>query len=259
MSTFDLYSEYYNLLYQDKNYAAEAKFVASTIRKYSPRAKSLLNLGCGTGKHDFLLAGKGFDVVGVDMSRQMLAQAEIEKRCSRISNVTFVKSDIREFSSAKKFDAIISLFHVMSYLNEDEDVLAALKTVTRHLKSGGIFVFDFWYGPAVLTDKPTVRMKRMENELLRVSRVAEPEMDYSKNLVTVNYDVFIQDKSSQSIEEVREAHHMRYFFEPEMRSFLEDSELRILEAKEWMTGKRLSCSSWNAVFVCQKVASRGKR
>jgi len=75
MSVFNKYSRYYNLLYRDKDYAGEADYVHELIRKYSPDAKSLLDLGCGTGRHAFPLAKKGYSVTGVDISEEMLAVA----------------------------------------------------------------------------------------------------------------------------------------------------------------------------------------
>ena len=72
MKAFGNYSRYYNLLYKDKDYKGEAGFIHDLIQKYSPGAKSILDLGCGTGRHDALLAEKGYVITGVDMSEEML-------------------------------------------------------------------------------------------------------------------------------------------------------------------------------------------
>ena len=75
MDVFNLYARYYNLLYKEKDYAGEAEYVHKLIQKYQPGAKSILDLGCGTGRHDILLAEKGYSVTGVDRSEEMLAVA----------------------------------------------------------------------------------------------------------------------------------------------------------------------------------------
>jgi predicted TPR repeat methyltransferase len=75
----DAYGRYYDLLYRDKDYAAESEYVASHIRKHVPRAKRILELGCGTGGHAVLLAAMGFDVHGVDLSEAMLGRANARK------------------------------------------------------------------------------------------------------------------------------------------------------------------------------------
>ena len=75
MDVFGNYAKYYNLLYNDKDYAEEADYIENLIKKHHPAAKTVLDLGCGTGRHDFQLSGKGFSVVGVDRSDEMLTTA----------------------------------------------------------------------------------------------------------------------------------------------------------------------------------------
>ncbi len=72
---FDAYSNYNNLLYQDKDYAAEAAYVLSAIRAHKPDAEQVLELGCGTGAHAIALAKQGIFVTGIDQSQSMLARA----------------------------------------------------------------------------------------------------------------------------------------------------------------------------------------
>ena len=85
MATFGNYSRYYNLLYKDKDYSGETGFIHDLIQKHSPAAKTILDLGCGTGRHDFLLAEKGYAITGVDMSEEMLLIARSQSRLWRDS------------------------------------------------------------------------------------------------------------------------------------------------------------------------------
>jgi SAM-dependent methyltransferase len=161
MAIFGNYSRYYNLLYKDKDYKGEAGFIHDLIRKYSPEAKTILDLGCGTGRHDLLLAKKGYAITGVDMSEEMLLIARSQQiNSSTAQQLNFLHGDICTFRMDKKFNVAISLFHVMSYQTTNEDFYSALKTAKSHLVPSGIFVFDFWYGPAVLTDRPAVRVRK---------------------------------------------------------------------------------------------------
>ena len=79
MATFGNYSRYYNLLYKDKDYNGEVGFIHKLIQKYSPDAQNILDLGCGTGRHDALLAEKGYAMTGVDMSEEMLLIASSQQ------------------------------------------------------------------------------------------------------------------------------------------------------------------------------------
>ena len=76
MPIFSDYSRCYNLLYADKDYAAEAAYVARHIRRVSPEAQSILELGCGTGRHAHHFASHGFNLHGVDLSQEMIEVAQ---------------------------------------------------------------------------------------------------------------------------------------------------------------------------------------
>jgi len=82
---------------------------------------------------------------------------------------------------------VIALFHVMSYQPRNADLRDAFATASAHLKRGGIFIFDYWYGPAVLTNLPTVRVKRVENGDIGVLRLSEPSIKVNENIVDINY------------------------------------------------------------------------
>jgi len=248
---FDKYAKYYDLLYQDKDYAAETGYIDHMIKTYQPGAKEILDLGCGTGNHAFCLAEKGYRVTGVDQSR-----LNIERACTKLvsngtspSDMQFLRSDIRDFSSDRTYDVVISLFHVMSYLNQADDVRAAFHTAKSHLQPGGLFIFDCWYGPAVLTQGPGYRVKKVENETKQVIRITEPELRSDENIVVVNFHMLIIDKTSNKVSEVRETHRMRYFFKPEIDDLLAAAGFTPIDCLEWMTQCHPSPQSWNVCFI----------
>jgi SAM-dependent methyltransferase len=251
MSVFGAYSRYYNLLYKDKDYAGEANFIHGLIRKHCPDAKSILDLGCGTGRHDHLLAGKGYDVTGVDMSEEMLAAArsDLSTLNSQPSTLNFIQGDIRSVRLGKTFDVVVSLFHVMSYQIGNADLRSAFATAQAHVRPGGIFIFDCWYGPAVLTDRPAVRVKHLEDEAISVTRIAAPVIHPNENIVDVNYQVLIRNKADSTVEELRETHRMRYLFLPEIDLLLAAGRLKIIENMEWLTGKEPGFDTWGVCFV----------
>src|SRR6478609_3000816 len=78
MSVFGAYSQYYDLLYKDKDYLGEASYVRSLIEQHYPGARSVLDLGCGTGRHALLLAESGYSITGVDRSAEMLSAAQTQ-------------------------------------------------------------------------------------------------------------------------------------------------------------------------------------
>lgn len=255
MQVFANYARYYNLLYRDKDYAAEAQFVHQLLQTHAPGTKSLLELGCGTGTHAALLAAEGYEIYGVDLSADMLKQAE--KRLLNLqpevaSKLKFSQGDIRTVRLDRKFDAVISLFHVFSYQTTNQDLQAAFETAKTHLKPGGTLIFDCWYGPAVLSDRPTVRVKRLEDEKIIVTRIAEPVLHPNENLVDVNYQVFVKTKDSGVVEELQETHTMRYLFKPEINDYLENTEIKLITQGEWITDRDAGLNTWNVYFIGKK-------
>jgi len=255
MTVFSHYARYYDLLYRDKDYAAEVKFIHGLIVKYAPQTRSILELGCGTGAHAAVFAELGYRLHGVDRSPAMLDAAG--RRTAGLGRaladvLSFSQGDIRTVRLGGSFDAVISLFHVLSYQTTNEDVISSFATAGAHLKPGGIFMFDCWYGPGVLADRPAVRNKRFEDDRITVSRTAEPSLDIEHHTTDVSYTIRIRDKQTGTAEEIREVHRMRHFFDWEIDSFAGESNFTVIQRLAWMSDHAPGSTDWNACFVLQK-------
>ncbi len=252
MDRFGLYAQYYDLLYQDKDYSSEAQYVNELIKQHTTSANKLLNLGCGTGKHDYAFARLGYNVTGVDLSEEMVSQA-INNIPQDISNqLDFFNGDIRSFNLNKTFDVVVSLFHVVSYQVTNSDLHEVINTAYTHLEPGGVFIFDCWYGPGVMSDPPVVRIKRMSDSEINVTRLAEPELNSLENIVDVNYSIWITHVNSPAVIEIKETHKMRYLFLSEIE-FLIENKFKLLGVNDWLTNEKPGLNSWNAVFILKKM------
>jgi SAM-dependent methyltransferase len=251
---FGAYARYYDLLYAGKDYAAEAQYVHQLIQRHRPGGTRLIDVGCGTGAHGAELARLGYRLLGIDASPEMLAAAReraVPLPADHPGSLDFAEGDARSFRSPNRFDVATSLFHVMSYQTGNDDVAAAFATVAAHLEPGGLFIFDFWYGPGVLTDLPAVRVRRLEDEHTRVLRIAEPVLDTCRNVVDGRYEIRFENKADAGSELIRETHCMRYFFLPELEVMLRAAGFEWLEAREWMSDRKPSQQSWNTVVCCR--------
>lgn len=253
MTVFGDYSKYYDLLYATKDYAGEVEFVDNLLQKHGvAKNGAILELGSGTGKHAFHLAQKGYHIDGVDQSASMLEMAgNFLSQCdSEIAKkIILNQADIRTLRTGKCYDAIISLFHVMSYQTTNHDLEAVFQTVKAHARSGGVFIFDAWYGPAVLTQRPLVRHKKFENQYGVVERIAVPTINENDNTVQVDYHLFVRESSQNTFYKIEEQHIMRYLFLPEVECLCEKFGMKLIYAGEWLTGKALSADTWGACFV----------
>jgi len=258
MSVFDAYAAYYDLLYQEKDYAGEAAYVHSLLQHHALGVRDVLELGCGTGAHAEHLARMDYNVHGVDLSEAMLARAG-ERRAAMPSGVanllSFGLGDVRTVRTGNTYDAVISLFHVVSYQAKNSDLQAMFATAREHLRPGGLFIFDVWYGPAVLTDQPAVRVKELENDVVKITRVAQPTMYFQRNLVDVHYRIIACEKNTGCYSETEETHRMRYLFSPEIELLAKQAGFDVVEAQEWMTGKKPGVDTWGVCFICQITAN----
>jgi len=172
---------------------------------------------------------------------------------SDLSPVSFYCSDIRQLNLERTFDVVISLFHVVSYQVSNSDLRNVFSTISSHLKKGGMFLFDCWYGPAVLSDRPTVRIKRLENDTTEITRIAEPTMHENENLVDVHYHVIVRDKKSGIVNEIKETHKMRYLFKPELLEYMSAAGLTLSCNKEWLSDREPGFQTWAVYFAGKKL------
>jgi SAM-dependent methyltransferase len=181
----------------------------------------------------------------VDLSEEMLSAAK--GSAAGNDRLRYLPGDIRTVRLAETYDVVISLFHVMSYQVTNTDLKHAFATARTHLKPGGLFLFDCWYGPGVLSDRPTVRVKELEDDVLSVIRHAEPVLHPNENVVDVNYRVEITNKLSGATRDIRETHRMRYLFLPEIMEYLEAAGLQHSFSVRWMDDAAPDDTTW---YLC---------
>lgn len=252
MEVFQDYAYYYNAFYKDKNYTAEAKQVDVLLKKYGKQIKKIINFGCGTGRHDIELSKLGYRCSGIDMSQVMIDVA-VENVRQEGYQIDFAVADVRGYEPTEKYDAVISLFHVMSYQNRNEEIVAAFKTARKALDKDGLFLFDVWYGPGVLTDKPVVRVKEVQDDRYKLIRIARPVMHDKTNIVDVCYEVFAIDEKTNETKVINEVHHMRYFFRPELEFYLRESGFELLDNVDCKMLGETDFDSWTSYFAARAV------
>ncbi|HEY3057848.1 MAG TPA: class I SAM-dependent methyltransferase [Chloroflexota bacterium] len=217
------YAAAYDALYEDKDYFAECAQVEDAFQLHGiGPVRRVLDLGCGTGGHAVILAERGYQVVGVDRSPAMLERAR-----QRASSARFELGEIAGLDLGETFDAVLMMFAVLGYHAANVDVQAALEAVRRHLKPGGLFLCDVWYGPAVLHEGPSERVKVIGAADNQMIRVASGQLDTRHHICTVRYHLW-RLEHGQLAAEIREQHRMRYFFPLELEFLLSAARLELI-------------------------------
>lgn len=251
MTAFEQYAPWYDLLYEDKNYAAEADFVDAQLLRHGARRGALLDLGCGTGVHAVAFARKGWRVTGIDISADMIRRAG-ERLAQDPQPVTLRQGDVSEAGPERNFDAAVSLFHVASYQTSPARLQGMFANACAALKPGSLLLFDYWYGGAVLAQGVETRVKVVERAPLRITRIAQPDHDEVNSQVQVNYTLFCEDTVRSTIHRVDEAHHLRYWFPFEVDAMLAATGFETVGHYAWLATEPPTSEVWAAYSVARK-------
>jgi SAM-dependent methyltransferase len=247
------HAELYDIFYGDKPYADEAAFVHGCLQQYGiGPTHRLLELACGTGSHAFALEKFGYKIVATDYSEDMLACAR-GKVAEVITSVSFLWQDMRALDVAEKpFDAVICLFDSIGYVETNEELVKVLEGVRRHLRSDGLFVFEFWHAAAMLRSFDPVRVRRWripDGELLRIS---ETELQYAEQLARVTYTIY-ELRHDGTYTSLREMQTNRYFLVQEMSGWLSSCGFTPVK---WFAGfapdVNITEQTWHIVAVARR-------
>jgi SAM-dependent methyltransferase len=238
----------YDLLYGEKDTVAEAQWIATTLESHGcPPAGRLLEFGSGTGRHARILADQGYLITGVEPSTDMIERTEPHPR------VTYLHGDTGSTDLGEKFDAVVALFHVMSYHTSLPELHAFYETASRHLDPGGLFAFDVWFTPAVHSLVPEARVLEKANSRISVTRAATPTEDISRSLVTVTYNYTVKDLASGTTSTFSESHAMRHFTQTEIELLARQHGFELLESHEFMSSAKPSRDTWGVWFTLRKI------
>lgn len=253
---FGTYSGFYDALYEDKDYDAECDFLELVFGEYgSGRVGTVLDLGCGTGGHDIPLARRGYEMVGVDRAPGMVEQARAKAATEGLTP-EFVVGDVCGVDLGRTFDAVISMFAVVSYQTTNDDLAHMMRVARRHLNGGGLFVFDGWFGPGVLAQRPEHKSKAIELEGgEQIVRSATPSLDLMAHTVRVDYEVQ-RKRGGEVLESSEESHTVRFLFPQEITQFLSISGFELAAIGPLMDLDRaLTEDDWNFSVVARAMAA----
>jgi len=236
------YSAAYDLLNEGKPYSNEVDFIQNIFTKIAgefQKLNSVLDLGCGSGKH---LAEFNSEInkVGIDKSQSMLAEAVNR----RIPNSDFIVNDICAVNVEMRFDMVYSLFHVLSYQINEEDLILFFRTIAQHLKKDGVAVVDFWHRTPWDQDPPFTRITRRKSNAAEIIRISEPNYNLLNGVVEIHMDLFAKTTGDE-FAHFTEDHTMRSYTLCELSFAAQIAGLEIASSGPWMQQtKPLLASDW---------------
>ncbi len=140
-NSYGIFADYYDRFTKNVSYVSYANRIDSIVMNRHKKRCSVVDIGCGTGTLDLLLAKKGYSVTGIDRSPEMLTVSEKKLRDAG-EKALFIHQDMTSFSLPRKADVIISTLDGINHLKSAEAVSKTFSRVSKNLRHGGIFVFD---------------------------------------------------------------------------------------------------------------------
>ena len=225
-----LHAARYDLIYADKPYRREARFIADRVSQLRGGADpgSLMDVACGTGRHALELAAMGWHVTGVDYNPELLERAR-ESAATRGLEVAFVEQDMRELDvDGRPFDVVTCLFDSIGYGLEDEAIVKALRGMAKHLTPEGVLAVEFLHGAAVVRHHSPVKVRRFPTpggDL--IVRISETELDRPNQLIHVSYELIELEQDGGGYERATETQSNRFFSPVQMRGLMTRASLDV--------------------------------
>ncbi len=141
MTAYSTFAQVYDYFMKDVPYDQWTDYIVSIIRQYGVKSNLLLDLGCGTGSMTQRLAAKGFDMIGIDQSQDMLNCA-LDKAKQRNLDILYLNQDMRNFELYGTVGAVVSVCDSVNYIMEEKELLEVFKLVNLYLDPQGLFIFD---------------------------------------------------------------------------------------------------------------------
>ena len=229
MEAYTSFAEVYDQFMDNVPYREWADFLQEILQKEGISDGLVLDLGCGTGSMTEELAGRGYDMIGVDNSEDMLEIA-MEKRQESGHDILYLLQDMQEFELYGTVRAVVSVCDSVNYVTEKEELEQVFRLVNNYLDPGGIFVFDFntEYKYRELLGDRTIAENREDSSFIWDNYYYEEE-----HMNEYELTLFIQEADQKELyHKYQETHFQRAYTLEEIRELLEKSGLRFVAAYE---------------------------
>lgn len=252
LASYESFARVYDTFMDNVPYEEWCKYLHTLLKKYGIEEGLVLELGCGTGSMTELLAGLGYDMIGVDNSVEMLEIA-MEKREQSGHDILYLMQDMREFELYGTVRAVVSVCDSMNYITQEDDLLTVFKLVNNYLDPNGVFIFDLntVYKYEELLGERTIAENREESSFIW-------ENWYDPDTQINEYDLTLFIENSDGLyEKYEETHYQRAYTLEKIKDLLAQAGLKLEAVYDAFTQDAPKEESERVYFVAREVTKRG--
>lgn len=253
MGAYESFASVYDLFMSDIDYDKWVEYVEKIWRKFDIDPEIVCELGCGTGNITLRMAKKGRDMIGIDISADMLSEAR-NKAAEQGLDVLFLLQDMREFELYGTVNSIVCLCDSLNYITEDEDMRQVFDLVNNYLHPGGLFIFD-------LNTDYKFREVYGENTFSEVDDDAvyiwENYYDKEEKINEYYLNFFVRN-SEGTYDRTQEEHYERAYSMDEIKKFIKNSGMKFEAAYDAFTFEPVRPDSERIYVVAREVLKKEK-
>lgn len=230
MDAYTGFAAVYDMFMDNIPYEEWCEYLTGILKDYGVEDGLVLDLGCGTGKLTRLLAGKGYDMIGVDLSEEMLEIA-MEHQAIEGGEILYLLQDMREFELYGTVGAVVSICDSVNYLTEYEELVQVFSLVNNYLDPGGVFVFDLNtpYKYREILGEQTIAENRAEG-----SFIWENYFDEEDGVNEYDLTLFIREEDGR-FQKFEETHYQRSYTLGEVRQAILEAGMEFVTAYDAFT------------------------
>lgn len=243
-------AQYYDYIFwnEKNNITAHVDYIEKYIYKHLKNqnsGKSILDVGCGTGVHVREFASRGYKVIGIDISGDMIKSA---KDKPFIENTSYRVMDMCTERLSSPVDIAIAMSHVIGYQCDNSSLYNFMLNINRSLNNNGLFAFNFYHAPGLSELEPKeITIKKKD---VKITRYSIAKKTLTDNVLELHYKYLIEDDEFTIID-IEE--RMRYFTIKEIEYILYTTGFKLEEMKSFLTYDSLDEKHWNGFCVARKV------
>ena len=247
MEAYTGFASVYDLFMDNIPYKDWCAYVIGLLKEHGISDGLLLDLGCGTGKLTRLLAAEGYDMIGVDLSEEMLEIA-LEHEMEDPKQILYLQQDMREFELYGTVRAIVSICDSMNYLEDYEDLVQVLRLANNYLDPKGIFIFDMntVYKYREQLGEQTIAENREESSFIWENYFDEGEMVNEYDLT-----LFIRDEDGR-YSKYEETHYQKAFEISAVLKTVKEAGMELVAVYDAFTREPVKENSDRVYFVVRE-------